>query len=382
MQQTSQQHPITTPPRNVLPSRALQETCSDTPLRPLGPEKRRERNESPYPQVDTRHERTHAGQGDRVASVLPPSKPPTTYPPPSATKPSATYPPPSTTKPSAPSSPPLKRPSASASYLSPPTGTPPSIQCTSASTSPTSSPPAPSLAKSIPGQMNAPWGALQSDPQAPYRGATFESPHLPSMDRGLVSPRADEQGRGKDPSAASHRPPATLEYTPATTESPRQVHKDAYAASHTTSIHTEHSPTVTERPSRQDRKEPPAVPITSHVPDITQHQGAPTEGSIQRTCSYHGFEPSTSHLPDKGYSRTKTGQPLNPAPPRDRRETPITPMLVFTQNQPTHLIRQTSLSHTNSTSSTKHLSQPPSHPADSQTHLTSNKSSIFLANLD
>lgn len=357
MQLTSQLHPVTTSPlsRNVLPSQALQ----GTPLRPLGQEERRERNESPCPQVDARDERTiirtHAGQGDRTASVPPSAKPSTTY-----------LPLPPSVKPSAPSPPPLKRPSASTSLLSSPTVTPHSIPRPSASIPPLSSPPAP--------------------PQASSRGATFESPHPPSADRGLARPRVDDQGR-KDPSDASHRPSAALEYTPATTESLRQGHKDAFATPHIAPVHPEHIPTATERPSRQDRKDPsaashrPPVPTTGYAPDVAQY---PTEGSIQRTDSSYGYDSSASHLPDTGNSRKKFGQSLNTVPPLDERETPIAPpTALVTQNQPEHLIKQTSISHTEpTTSSANHWSQPPNLSGDSRTHLTSDKSSIFLANLD
>jgi hypothetical protein len=348
MQPAWQLHPVTTSPpsRNVLPSRALQGTGSNTPLRPLGQEERRQRNESPYPQVDARDERTviraHAEQGDRTASI------------------------PSSAKPSAPS-PPLKRPSASTSS---PTVTPHSILRPGASIPPLSSPPAP--------------------PQTPSRGATFELPHPPSADRGLARPRVDYQGR-KDPSAASYRPSATLEYTPATTESPRQGHKDAFAAPHIAPVHPEHIPAATERPFRQDCNDPSAasrVPITGYVTDVTQYQKAPTEGSIQRAdSSYrgHGYDSSASHLPDTGNSRKKFGQSLNTAPTLDGREAPITPptALVSTQNQPKHLINETSISHTKTTtSSANDWSQPPSLSGDSRTtHLTSDKSFIFLSNL-
>ena len=366
----------------------MQETGINTPLRPLRPEERRERNEFPYPQADTRNERavtrTHAGQGDGTTSVLPSAKPSATYPPPSTINPSTTYPPPSA-KPSAPSPPPLKRPSASTSLLSSPTNTPHSIL--------RPSPPAPALAKTVSSQMNTPRGALPSDPQAPSRGATFESPPL-SADRGLARPRADEPGH-KDPFAASDRPPATLDYTSSTTDSPRQAHKDAFAAPHIAPIHPEHIPTATERPFRQDRNDPsPAshrplpVPTTSYVPDFAQCQKVPTEGSIQRADSYyrgHVYDSSASHLPNTGNSGKKIGQSLYTAPPSDRRETPITPptALAYAQNQPKDHIRETSMSYTNSTTSSANLyPHPPSLPSDSRTHLTSNESPIFLANLD
>ena len=420
MQPTSQLHPVTTsPPSQEVPtSRALQDTGSNIPLRTLGPEGRGVRNETPYPQVDTRNERTirtHTGEGDRTASVLPSAKPP--YPQPSSTKPSASYPPPSA-KPSAPP-PPLKQPSASTSLLSYPTGTSHLIPQPSASASPPSYPPAPTLAKAASSQMNTPKGAPPIDPQAPSRGSTFESPHH-SGGRGSARPRADEQGRKeskdpltashrqpatleytssatesprrrhkefKDPSTASHRQPATLEYTPSTTESPRWGYKDASAVPPT---YSEHISNATERLSLQDRKDPcvashrPPAPPTGYGPDIKQNQNPFTEGPIQRTdSSYHGhgYDSKASHLPDTSNSRKKTGQPSNTAPPSDRREFPITPpaALVSTQHQ-THPSSDSSMSHSNSTTSSTNLWSPP--PGDARTHLTTDKSFVFLANLD
>lgn len=210
-------------------------------MRPLRPEEKRGKNESPYPQADTWDERTvtrtHAGQGDGTTSVLPSAKPSITYSSPSASKPSTAYPP--SAKPSTP-------------Y-----------------------PPAPALAKTVSSQMNMPEGALPSDPQAPSR-ATFKSPHPPSANRGLARPRADEPGRTASLHPESHRPSATLEYTPATTESPQHGHTEGLPP-----IYMEHIPTATERPSRQDCKDPssasrrPPVPLTGYVPDGTQYQKHP-----------------------------------------------------------------------------------------------------------
>lgn len=389
MQQTSQQHPVTTSPPswNALSYQASQDTGSSYPFRP------EERNESPYPQVDTRNERsgirTHTERGDRAAPVLPSAKPSAAYPPPSATEPSATYSSQSATKPStyplSPAKPhalpplPLKQQSTSTSLPSALTSAP---HWASASTSPLSSP-APLLTTSASNQMNAQRGALPSDPHAPSRGPTFESPYPSRADSGLVRSRADEQQGLKDPSAASHRPPATLAYAPATTEYPRQ---DTFGVPHTAPISPEHF-RATERYSRQDRKEFPAashrptVPITSYVPDVTQYQSAPTEDPIQRSeSSYrgHSYDSTASHLSDTGNSRKNIEQPLNTTSSLDRRELHITPPA-------TSVIRETSISntnstcHTNSTSSANYWSQP---PGDSRTHLTSDKYSIVLADLD
>jgi hypothetical protein len=190
----------------------------------------------------------------------------------------------------------------------------------SASISPLSFPTAPALAKTVPNQMNTPREALPCDPQTPSRGATtFESPHPPSADRGLARSRADGLGH-KDPSVTSYRPPAILEYSPATTESPRRGHMDAFAAPHIAPMHPEYTPTSTEDPSRQDRKDSSAashrqpVPITRCVPDVTQFQEAPTEGSITKRkdpCYRgHGYDLSASHLPDMDNSRKRFGQSL------------------------------------------------------------------------
>ena len=351
----------------------MEETDSNTPLRTLRPEERRERNESPYSEAHTRNERTVtrtlAGGGDGTTSVLPFANPSTTYPPPSATTSSATYPPPSA-KPSAPSPPPLKRPSASTPLLSSPPASgisSHSILRPSASTSLSSSPPAPpGSAKTVYSQINTPRGALSSDPQALSRRATFDPP--PSTDRRWARPRADEAGL-MDPSAASHRdttshrPAANLEYTPATTDSPQQGHKGAFAAPDIAPIHPEYIPSATERPSLQDHKGsthmPALVPNARYIPDVTQYQKVHTEGSIQRTdSSYRGYDSSASHLPDTRNSRKKIGHSSYTAPPSE----------------------ETSMNKTNSTTSSANLWPQP--PSDSQTHLTSDKSSIFPANLD
>ena len=263
-------------------------------------------------------------QGSRTASILPSAKYSTTYPPPSA-------------EPSVPSPPPLKRPSSSTSLLSSPTG---------------------------------------PRDQAPSRGATVESPHS-NADRGLVFPRADEEGRT---SVASRRPPVTLEYTPSTIVSPRQDLEDSFAVPRSAPIHLERISTATERPSRQDHKDPAAaVPMTGYVPDIAQYQKAPKEGSTQRTDSSYrdqGYDLSASHLPFTSDARKKIGQPLNQAPPSDRREFPFIPptALVSTQNQ-MHLNRDSSMSHSNSTTSNTNLWSPP--PGDTREHLASDKSLSF-----
>ena len=86
-----------------------------------------------------------------------------------------------------------------------------------------------------------------------------------------------------------------------------------------------------ERPSRQDpsvASHRPPVPITGHVPYVTQHQRAPTQSSIQRTYSSYRASP---YLPDTGNSREPGDEPV----PRPRPQTRVP--VQHLQERPNHV---------------------------------------------
>ncbi len=347
-------HPVTSSPpsRNALSSHALRENRSNISL-PLGPEETRKRNESPHPQEDSRSQRTvirpHAVQVDRTASVQSSVKPSTSYPPPSSSsertnthaekvdriapiqpsakpstpsfppssssernatrphadpvnrttsssvqssvKPSNPYPPPfasSERNATIPHAEPVNR-TASVQPPAKPSVPSPLLDRPSASISP-SSPPAPALAKMASSRIHPPRGILSRESQAQFREALSESPHPPLVDRGNV--RSDEQVR-KDPSAASRRPPAPPEHTPATTKPPRHDYKDPSAVPQRPPVPPEHTPsTTTDFPSRQDRKVPssdrppvrsehtPAMAVSPSLQDPKEASAAPSRPPI------------------------------------------------------------------------------------------------------